>query len=547
VSEFDVNLWRGSLLGRVVEYILFLWEHSLVGRALLAVWRFFARLCAGSWPGKVWLSDWPSGRAFRQSMVGRGLLALGEGIGRLGGRLSPYFAGTWETSLFGRLWRWAARALQPLLSTSQAIGLFTGYADDVMPAPSEARAAAQVTSPVVYLLGALLGLIPLIPSNFGGVLSPTVLMIVGVWGTTLIWVCHKVMTREFRWRGSSALLPVLAMLAIFGAAALRSPLRGSSLLNFIIWTTAVLLFFLVVNVVRTSRDAAVLLGPVLVGSVLMALWAAYQLKYPPVVTEHWVDPSEEGLVRVFAGMMNPNYLAELMELWIPLGVALWLQNPRRRLLLAVPLLAMVFALFVTQSRGGWLALVLALAVFVLLRSGRYSVLFILLGLAGLAVAPRILPASVMKRVLSAFNPANTSNQYRISAWLGIWQMIKHNWILGTGLGPDAFVWRYQEYMLPTASVVHAHNTLMQVLAEAGVLGLGATLWSILAVLRRTFTVGANSRNALLIAAVPAALVGILFHSMVDHIWYNPKVLFAFWAVAGLGMGLVLGNREDAAA
>lgn len=546
MAQFDAaGVWQGSLIGRLVDYFLLLWENSLIGRAVMAVWWFIVRVVAWSWPGRVWRSDWPSGAVLADSPTGRALRRLGDGAARVGEQLSPFVTGLWETSLFGRLYRWVARLLAPVLGSSLAVGLYTGYADQVVLAPTET--GARATSPVVYLLGTLLGLIPLIPSNLGGVLSPTLLMIVGVWGTALVWLAHKIMTKDFSWRASSAFLPLLIMLAVFAVATVQSVLPGASLLNFVIWATAMLVFLMVVNTVRNSRDAAVLLGPILVGGVLMALWAAYQVKHPPVVTEHWVDPSEGNLVRVFAGMMNPNYLAEYMELWIPLSVALWLQNPRRQLLLAVPVLAMVFALFVTQSRAGWLALVLGLAVFVLLRSGRYAVFFIVMGVVGLLLAPRILPASVMKHLLTAFDPKNTSNQYRISAWYGIWEMIKHNWVLGVGLGPDAFFRGYEPFMLPTASVVHAHNTAMEITAETGFLGIGATLWGLLAVLRRTFVEGVKPRNAMLIAAVAAALVGILFHSLVDHIWYNPKLLFAFWAVAGLGMGLVLGDREDTAA
>jgi len=57
-------------------------------------------------------------------------------------------------------------------------------------------------------------------------------------------------------------------------------------------------------------------------------------------------------------------------------------------------------------------------------------------------------------------------------------------------------------------------------------------------------VGARPDRPFMIAAVSVALVGLMFHGMVEHIWYNPKLILAFWAVAGLGMGLALGDQED---
>ncbi|MGE5673608.1 MAG: O-antigen ligase family protein, partial [Mycobacterium leprae] len=117
------------------------------------------------------------------------------------------------------------------------------------------------------------------------------------------------------------------------------------------------------------------------------------------------------------------------------------------------------------------------------------------------------------------------------------------WFGGAGVGGPAFVLFYSESMLAAARAAHSHNVYLELFAEMGSLGLIAVLWSVLAVIRRPFVRGLNARSSLIMAAVPAALVGLLFHGLVEHIWYNPKLLFAFWAVAGIGIGLALENHR----
>jgi putative inorganic carbon (hco3(-)) transporter len=540
----DVRVvWAESVFGRLLAFVLLLWENSVLGRASSAVVRWVGDLFADSVLGRAWYTCWPDRGTMAESRFGRLLGRVGRSVDALGRWLSPFVVGLWETSQLGRLVRWTMRTFGPWMETSFLVQSFFGYPNDVELAPAELGRGR--TSPLVYLLGIVLGLLPVLPPDFP--LSPTILMIVGIWGVAALWFCDQLLDGGFRWRSSSVMLPLASLLVIAAAATVQSADVGASVLSFAIWLTAGLLFFLMINLVRNSRDAAALLGPVLVGGILLGLWALYQLKNPPVITENWVDPSEGNRFRAFASLENPNYLAEYMVLYLPLAIALWFQTPKRWLQLAVPILFMAAALYLSGSRGGWLVFAGALAVFFLLRFRKYSFLLVAAGIAGLLLAPTILPAKDWARIQSAFTLANTSNKYRVSIVLGVWNMVKEHWALGAGLGAEAFGKLYTYYALPAARAAHAHNTYLQILAEMGIFGLTAVVWTLWEVMRRTVNAAVNGRNAMLIAAVPSALVALLVHGAAEHIWYNPKLLFAFWAVAGLGVGLLLGDREDAAA
>lgn len=532
-------LFESSFIGRLLYWFLDTWDQSLVRRWLKIPIRYAGRIFADSLLGRMLFGDWPTAATAADSLTGRALAGIGRWLDRFAQKCGPFLAGLWETSLPGRFVAWAQRQLAPLLSTSLLVNAAEGFSQDVELAAEE---EAQRTSPLVYLLGAVLGLVPLIPATMSP--SPTTLMVLGIWGTAAVWLMQKLAAGSVRWRFSAAAIPLFFLLLVAGAATVQSIDPATSLVQLVLWVTAVLLFVMVTDLVRTSRDAAALLGPVLVGGALMALWGFYQMVHPPHVEEGWVDPTVSGqLVRVFASMGNPNYLGEYMSLYLPLGFALWLQQPRRQLILAVPLAMMAAVLLLTGSRGAWLALLVAGVVFVLMRGGRWSVFLLL----GVLAAPLVLPDWVLQRLASAITMQDSSAQYRVNMWKGVTAMLDKFWALGTGIGAEVFAKGYQEFMLPGARAAHAHNLYLQSFAEMGILGLVAVLWSLLAVIRRTFVVGIRPKSPYLLAAVPAALLGLLCHGLVEYIWYNPKLLFAFWAVAGLGAGLVLGNRRKATA
>jgi putative inorganic carbon (hco3(-)) transporter len=534
------GLWETSVLGRLMNFAMDAWTDSLIGRALAQTGAAGGRVFADSFPGRFWYSDWPEPRHFAESRAGQALNGLGAMFARVGRGTGAWLNGLWDTSLLAGAGRGVVGAVAPLLGTSLFFQAYTGFAGDVALAPGEC--GRRPTSPLVLLLGTVLGILPLIPTEFSP--SPTVLTILGVWGLALIWIVRKLMTGDFRWRGSAAFVPLGFLLVIIATATVQSISPGISVLNLIIWLTAALIFWMTVDLVRNSRDAATLLGPVLAGGAVLGVWAVYHQIHPPVVLESWTDPTTSGtLVRSFASMGNPNYLAEYMVLYLPLGFALWLQNQKRQIELAAPLVLMAIALLLTWSRGGWLAFALAIAVIVVMRFARWTIF----GVLGALLFPLVAPQSILRRLASAFTTQDTSNAYRLNVWKGVEAMLHKYWALGTGPGAEVFAKGYEEFMLAAARAAHAHNTFLQVFAELGILGLIALLWLLVVVVRRTFVAGVQAGSSYLIAAVPAAMVGIFFQGLVEYIWYNPKLLFAFWAVAGLGVGVALGDREDAKA
>jgi O-antigen ligase len=185
---------------------------------------------------------------------------------------------------------------------------------------------------------------------------------------------------------------------------------------------------------------------------------------------------------------DPNYEALSIVMTIPLAMHLLRNDPspiwRRIALGCLPV--MTFAVFVSQSRGG----VVALGLLVLLGWARsqHKVSAIILGTLALGIAIAASPRATIERFEQiqisgrARTGAEVSTRTRIELWKGGLRMIEANPLVGIGL--DQFksnIANYNPKVLKVGGRAFiAHNTYIQVTAEEGVpmlLVFLAGIWS----------------------------------------------------------------------
>jgi putative inorganic carbon (HCO3(-)) transporter len=239
-------------------------------------------------------------------------------------------------------------------------------------------------------------------------------------------------------------------------------------------------------------------------------------------------------LRVYATLENPNVLAEYLDLIIPFTVALAISEKKKAIrlvtlgCLAVQLLALLFS----YSRGGWLATIIAVSVFLIAIDRRFVVLLVLGAVAGLLV----MPATYITRLLSIGDVSDKSTLYRMYIWLGSIDMVKDgNWAVGIGGGETAFraVYRYYDYGGVVAP--HSHNLFLQFLVESGVFGLLAIVGAFFSGIRVSFRGFVSGGNAKLYAlAAACGMIGFFVQSMTDFGFYNYRVTLVFWCILGLG-------------
>ena len=158
--------------------------------------------------------------------------------------------------------------------------------------------------------------------------------------------------------------------------------------------------------------------------------------------------------RVPSTLDNPNMLGQYLILMVPVGGAKLLSArgwPRRLLYLGCCAL-MCVCMILTFSRGAWLGLLFAGAVFVVLLNPR----LILLAPAALAALWFLLPETVISRFTSIGDMTDGSTTYRVSIWLGTLDMLKHYWLCGIGPGDEAFNRVYPAFSYNSINAPHSH-------------------------------------------------------------------------------------------
>lgn len=157
-----------------------------------------------------------------------------------------------------------------------------------------------------------------------------------------------------------------------------------------------------------------------------------------------------------------------------LGLTEKRQSFRWGFLVSVPLTAVTVAL--TESRGGFLALVGCFGVLVM--QSRQRMLALMIAPFVAVVFFMVVPDSFVERIKTIREPTDASSQGRLKAWATGFNMVNGNPV--TGVGYRNFQIAYRRYASnPGETVRVAHNSYVQLMAESGYPALGMFLAMIL--------------------------------------------------------------------
>lgn len=250
----------------------------------------------------------------------------------------------------------------------------------------------------------------------------------------------------------------------------------------------------------------------------------------------WVDVEQfpELKTRVFATLSNPNLLAAYlsMSICIAIGIILdKLKERREKIFVYGSIILGLTCLVLTFSRGAWLALCLVIVILGMLINKRILYVFLVLAtIATISMHDVILP-----RILSAFNPTDTSSALRIAFWESTIAMIVDNpWF---GVGWAGYQYAYPEYDFfindPNVVIYHAHNMYLNMLAEIGVVG-GITYLSLffylIKILHEKYTVLSQDKGGVL--SVISCTFVLLLIGITDYPLFNLQISTIFWLIAG---------------
>ena len=252
----------------------------------------------------------------------------------------------------------------------------------------------------------------------------------------------------------------------------------------------------------------------------------------------WVDSNMfEGIsFRVPSTLQNPNMLGQFLILMIPLGGAklLSVKDWVSRCFYFVCCGVMCVCMLLTFSRGAWLGLLFAGAAFFVLINPR----LMLLAPFALVALYFVLPETVISRFTSIGNMGDDSTSYRVYIWMGTLAMLKDYWLCGIGPGEEAFNMVYPAYSYSGIEAPHAHNLLLQIVCDAGIVELVIFLVLLVVYTRMMCVAIAREKtwaSRVLQIALLSGIIGFMVQAMTDYSFYNYRVMFIFWAYLALGV------------
>ncbi len=281
--------------------------------------------------------------------------------------------------------------------------------------------------------------------------------------------------------------------------------------------TCFFLYFVVVNLIKKEKDIISMVIPILIVFVVLSLSG---LSY------FW-KTKDAVIISTFG---NPNFFSAYLIMILPLVILVGIYNFLRNNFFISSLIfllsvAVLFLIYILSSQGAWIALVISfiflITLFVTknLKTEKKVIVFAISMLSILLILGAISLLLIYKvpQIKAYIDKDITSGTVgiRINIWQGTLRMIKARPFTGWGMGTYPIVYphfRIPEYFLNPMSVNatdHAHNEILELTSEIGIIGLGIFLWILGVIFLRGIRVFYNKPLNLMNIVHAGLLAGVL--------------------------------------
>ena len=318
----------------------------------------------------------------------------------------------------------------------------------------------------------------------GGYLAGT--MVVTSWGVfilaalgSLLWTAGRgVRTAPLNW---AALLPVPFLVYALASVIWLAPAQWLAWREWLLWLQMWLVFALVLHFGRSRRQTGLIVATL----VLLGLAGVGLAAYQRFADRTWLmlgRPQAEQFYGRSSGMFGiPNSLAGLLELMTPTCLALLFSRatkPAFKIICGWLAALFIFALVLTGSRGGWIALAVALMIWPLLGGGDWRrrlagfalVLVVVLAAAGLLFH---FSANVRERLQPFLDGQFEASRPVI--WKAGWKIWLDHPLWGSGAASYNVVFDQYRVRGFLNDPNWAHNDYLNTLSDYGLAGF--VLWA----------------------------------------------------------------------
>jgi len=364
-------------------------------------------------------------------------------------------------------------------------------------------------------------------------------------GLVIAWILRMLVAKDFALRRTSLDAPLAAYIAWIVFTLITATHVLYSLGELLKLMVSVLVFYLVVNQVRDRQAVRRLVSTIVLTTFTVSSYGI--LKFFLIQQGSFADRA------VRANSLTPNYhwLSTYLILTIPILLCLAMVQHDRwsRLFLHMTCALSLVALFLTYTRGAWVALLAELFVYGWARRRRLYLILaggtILVGLVSLLLL-------VSKSSTISFSPsADTLNPYTLmtrlkTSGLAVQEISKHP-LMGIGYGGKTMAKVYRD--APEAKeAYHPHNLYVEVALGTGFPGLILLLWIFSAALRATWRGMAKASDEFgqaVLLGLGMVVVGVIVSNLFDHIFAG-GMTHLFWVLMALVVGVDAGQEGQKA-
>ena len=307
------------------------------------------------------------------------------------------------------------------------------------------------------------------------------------------------------------------VLLLLAAGALSVPLAlnpGIAVNGFIDFLKVVLMFIVMVNVIRSEKRLKLLWILVLIATCTLSIGAINDYRLSRLAL---MGVRIQGVI---GGLFdNPNDLALHLVTMIPITLALMFssRNPLSKIMYLVCAILIMGGVVATFSRGGFLALLFSLGVFMWKLARRSRLLLGIVGAALIVLFVVVAPAGYGARLSTTQDDSAIARLDDLKRSLFL--AVRHP-VLGVGM---------DNYILFSNANKASHNAYTQVASEMGMTALACYTMFIVRPLRKLGQIGretsderSNSHYYYLAVGLQASLLGYMvssFFASVAYLWY----------------------------
>jgi putative inorganic carbon (hco3(-)) transporter len=299
------------------------------------------------------------------------------------------------------------------------------------------------------------------------------------------------------------LIGLWVCVAISAAVGVNSERSFSDLTEFSI---AIATLVIMLRLIRNEEELKMVLQFMVVIGLAYVYYALFNGS-DCLETQDGTGCGRRNFVKLNRNFGQPNYLGLSLVIFFNIAYGLYLGSARRlhQAMLLAAMAALVSVLFLTNSRGAFLAFAVTILIHWAFSKHKLSSLLLLIGLATLTWF--LLPDSVVERIETLTEiKEDTSAMHRLELWEIAFGLIAHNPLFGVGIG------NFEEFAPNTP-----HNAYIQIASEYGIPALLFWLWLMFSALRGLFRVrrAAIEEGNQFFASIASGQIGAVFAILVQ--------------------------------